>query len=84
MKKSIFAAILTTGILVGCTTPAANQGPKQFEYTSEFINDVTFTSEMNALGLDGWQVVGSRRAKSSSTDAYGYEFVFMREVPAIK
>ena len=66
--------------LASCNELQQEQKPKQYEYKIEFINDYTWSSEMNAQGRDGWQVVGSRRASSSSTDDYGYEIIFMREI----
>jgi len=66
--------------LTSCNELQLEQKPKQYEYKIEFINDYTWSSEMNAQGRAGWQVVGSRRASSSSSDDYGYEIIFMREV----
>lgn len=72
--------LLLAFALTGCNEPEPKQEPKRFEYKIEFINDYTWTSEMNAEGRNGWQVVGSRRASSNSTDDYGYEIIFMREI----
>lgn len=50
---------------------------KQFEYKIEYFDDFGYESELNVLGSNGWQIVGSRRATSSGE--YGYELILMKE-----
>jgi len=78
--KYIPTILLIALVFPSCMALQKEQKPKQYEYKIEFINDYTWSSEMNSQGREGWQVVGSRRASSSSTDDYGYEIIFMREI----
>jgi hypothetical protein len=56
---------------------------KQFEYQIKYLQDINCETELNQLGGQGWQVVGSRRATANVTlgakSDYGYEFILMKE-----
>jgi hypothetical protein len=53
---------------------------KQFEYQIKFVYDLESDSVLNEIGDEGWQVVGSRRASSSTySSLYGYELILMKE-----
>lgn len=52
--------------------------PVVWEYKIESINDLVFSSTMNRLGEDGWDLVFARRAKDSTIDSFSYECIFKR------
>ena len=50
-----------------------------YEYTIQTINDLSWDSDMKALGDAGWELVFARRARNPVLDTYGYESIFKRE-----
>jgi hypothetical protein len=52
----------------------------QWEYTIQSISDLSFSSDMNNLGKQGWEMVFARRATSgpSYDTEFNYEAIFKR------
>ena len=57
---------------------------KNYEYVIDFLLDQNIAAGMEKRGREGWQIAGSRRTQDSVTGQYGYEFIFMRPLPAVK
>lgn len=49
----------------------------KFEYKVESVADLSFSTEMDALGAQGWEMVAARRAQGSLHDM-SYEMIFKR------
>jgi len=76
MKKLLISASAIA--LFACSTPT-----KKYTYQIKFFPDATSSVESyNAVGLDGWQLINSRRADSGNDTIQnlGYECIFMKEV----
>ena len=56
---------------------------QSYDYAVDLIPDEEISSRMRLRGIEGWKLVGSRRTQDSATGRYGYEFIFMRQTPAI-
>ncbi|MCR4819311.1 MAG: hypothetical protein K5841_10180, partial [Fretibacterium sp.] len=56
----------------------------EYEYAIDFLLDQNIAAGMARRGREGWQIAGSRRTQDSATGQYGYEFIFMRPLPAMK
>ena len=61
-------------------TVSSPEAVQSYEYAIDFIIDNNITERMAARGREGWQVVGSRRTQDTTTNQYGYEFIFMRRM----
>ncbi len=62
--------------------PILPEANASYDYAIDFVLDPDITSTMARRGREGWQVVGSRRTQDTTTGQYGYEFIFMRKIPA--
>jgi len=56
---------------------------EKWEYKIEAVNDLTFNTDINKLGAEGWELVFARRASSGPADAtakpeFSYEMIFKR------
>jgi len=56
---------------------------EKWEYKIEAVNDLTFTTDINKLGADGWELVVARRASAGPVDTdakpeFSYEMIFKR------
>jgi hypothetical protein len=78
--------LLTVGALAGIlallsanTIYGQKPKPVLWEYRIDSIDDRTFTSTINGLGAERWELVFARRAKDSESDRYGYECIFRRQ-----
>lgn len=49
-----------------------------WEYKLESPSDITFESEMQRFGSDGWELVFARRATSEYSSTASYEMIFKR------
>ncbi len=52
----------------------------KWEYKCESVSDASFSSEMNTLGDEGWEVVAARRAQGSD-EVMKYEMILKRPKP---
>lgn len=50
----------------------------KWEYKIESPSDYSFTSEMDRLGSEGWEMISARRASSEFGTTVGYEVIFKR------
>lgn len=71
---SLCAAILLALIVRGASTPAV----EKWEYSVQSPKDATFDSDMNALGMQGWELVSARRASDRGNNVFGYEVILKR------
>ena len=73
--------ILVAFVAWGYLKPA-----QRWEYKIQSIADEQFTTELNKLGDDGWEMVFARRASSEVSDIakekpkFSYEMIFKRPV----
>lgn len=56
---------------------------EKWEYKIEAVNDLTFTTDINKLGEEGWELVFARRASVGAVDTgakpgFSYEMIFKR------
>lgn len=81
--RLILIVLIGVGIITALNYQAQPK-PKKYEYKVVFFRDDSSAgtnNEMTNYGLDGWQVVNSRRATADSTGLrYGYEVILMKEV----
>jgi hypothetical protein len=70
--------LFCTGLLTWHTF----KSPQKWEYRIESIPDISFDSEINRLGAQGWEMVFARRASSGSDlsekPTFSYEIIFKR------
>ena len=54
--------------------------PIQWEYRIESFPDTAFSSRINAMGKEGWELVFARRASDGSdySPSFSYEMIFKR------
>lgn len=74
------ASLLGILLLLGFSTLAGQKTPQavEYEYKVQSVPDLSFTSSMNAIGADGWELVFARRAQDSTTEDFSYECIFKR------
>ena len=51
----------------------------KYEYFIMYFDDLDVDSGLTVLGEKGYKVVGSRRARSSKSNSYGYEFILIKQ-----
>ena len=71
MRKTVIA-----GIIICCMADLA--GAVDWVYKVEFVRDAAFSTRVNKIGADGWELVFARRA--TDDDEYGYEMIFKKSV----
>ncbi|MBR1672514.1 MAG: hypothetical protein IJ702_06275, partial [Fretibacterium sp.] len=83
LKSAISTAAEDAASKAGSAGPETNE-EKNYEYVIDFLLDQNIAAGMERRGREGWQIAGSRRTQDSATGQYGYEFIFMRPLPAVK
>ena len=82
--KSAFSSPAPESALQPQNAGLETKEEKNYEYVIDFLLDQNIAAGMQRRGREGWQVVGSRRTQDSTTGQYGYEFIFMRPLSAMK
>jgi hypothetical protein len=72
----IMAAIIFQPLLSQLFLPVSIE---RWEYCIESPDDHSFTSNLNTLGKDGWELVSTRRARNPISEDMVYECVFKRK-----
>src|ERR1044072_4191353 len=80
-QRQVGEIIIVTLLIVVVSMMSWNtfRGEK-WEYKIEAVNDLTFTTDINKLGEDGWELVFARRASAGSLDSgvkpeFSYEII---------
>ena len=82
--KSAFSQPAGESVSQAKKTDQETKEEKNYEYVIDFLLDQNIAAGMEKRGREGWQIAGSRRTQDSATGQYGYEFIFMRPLPAVK
>ena len=84
-RQRRFGEIVIVSLLVGVVIMMSwnTFRVEKWEYKIEAVNDLTFTTDINKLGEDGWELVFARRASAGSLDSgvkpeFSYEIIFKR------
>ena len=76
---NLIAILLVIAIgLLAYNTFGPQGANAQYEYRIEYFKDSSTESGLETLGREGWEVVSARRASSSYSDDYGYEFILKK------
>lgn len=84
-RQRRFGEIIIVTLLIGVVSMMSwnTFRVEKWEYKIEAVNDLTFTTDINKLGEDGWELVFARRASAGSLDSgvkpeFSYEIIFKR------
>lgn len=73
------ASLLGLLLLLGFNTLAGQKTQTiVWEYKIDSVPDLSFTTTMNQMGEQGWELTFARRAQDSTTDTFSYECIFKR------
>jgi hypothetical protein len=75
--------VLLTLVFTGMIAAQYALEPR-WEYTIQDIPDESFQQSMHKLGLQGWELVASRRAVSESSHHGEYECIFKRRAYGVR
>ena len=79
MRKLIVLLMLSfLLIFTSCTPQPPAQKMTKWEYTIESIPDMEFSTKINELGKQGWELAFARRALSDGSGIY--EIIFKRPI----
>ena len=80
--KMVLIAAACCVLLIGVAI--SNQKIDRWEYRLESLEDLTFQTQMNAIGADGWELIFARRAMAGEEKATRgvYECIFKRRKPS--
>ena len=84
-RQHRFGEIIIVALLIGVLSMMSWNSfrVEKWEFKIEAVNDLTFTTDINKLGEDGWELVFARRASAGSLDSgvkpeFTYEIIFKR------
>ena len=77
VKKSDVITILL-GLSFACLVLGVFKPVEKWEYRITPLENEHFTSNVNKIGNEGWQLVSARWASSSANTEWGYEMIFKR------
>lgn len=51
-----------------------------YDYKIVYVSDSTFKEDMKLMGNEGWEIVNTRRVRSSADESWGYEYIIKKTI----